>query len=118
MQLCRPTNGRERDRIRRILNDFFILTASGYVNARAMKEMEKVQEKQAKAKQSAQQRWMRTHSERNANGMLSNNQEPITNPQGASAGYFDQPKAEVGQSGTSRITTVGLIGVVGKRARG
>jgi hypothetical protein len=43
-----------------------------------MKEMEKVQEKQAKAKQSAQQRWMRTHSERNANGMLSNNHNPIT----------------------------------------
>ena len=79
MQLCRPANGRERDRIRRILNDFFILTASGYVNARAMKEMEKVHEKQAKAKQSAQTRWMRTHSERNADAMLSNNQYPITN---------------------------------------
>ena len=114
MQLCRPTNGRERDRIRRILNDFFILTASGYVNARAMKEMEKVHEKQAKAKQSAQTRWMRTHSERNANGMLSNNQEPIANNQSALAGYPDSPKAATGQGGTTRISRVSLLDSVGK----
>jgi uncharacterized protein YdaU (DUF1376 family) len=101
MQLCRPTNGRERDRIRRILNDFFILTASGYVNARAMKEMEKVHEKQAKAKQSAQTRWMRTHNERNADAMLSNNQYPITNIQ--------KPK------GIAKVSTAAVLSVVGRR---
>ena len=101
MQLCRPANGRDRDRIRRILNDFFILTASGYVNARAMKEMEKVHEKQAKAKQSAQARWMRTHSERNANGMLSNNHNPITNSQ--------KP------NGPAKVSVAAMLSVVGKR---
>ena len=101
MQLCRPANGRERDRIRRILNDFFILTASGYVNARAMKEMEKVHEKQAKAKQSAQARWMRTHSERNANGMLSNNHNPITTNQ--------KP------TGIAKVSAAAVLSVVGGR---
>jgi uncharacterized protein YdaU (DUF1376 family) len=100
-QLCRPKNGRERDQIRRVLNDFFILTASGYVNARAMREMEKVHEKQAKAKQSAEARWMRTHSERNANGMLSNIHNPITNIQ--------KPK------GLARVSANAVLSVVAKR---
>jgi uncharacterized protein YdaU (DUF1376 family) len=66
-----------------------------------MKEMEKVQEKQAKAKQSAQQRWMRTHSERNANGMLTNNHNPITNNQ--------KP------IGIAKVSTAAVLSVVGRR---
>jgi uncharacterized protein YdaU (DUF1376 family) len=117
-RICRASSKSDRDSVTRVLREFFRWTDEGYRSKRADEEIKRAREKSAKAAQSAGQRWMRTHSERNANGMLSNNQEPITNPQGASAGYFDQPKAEVGQSGTSRITTVGLIGVVGKRARG
>jgi uncharacterized protein YdaU (DUF1376 family) len=74
MQICRPENKRERAAVVRILNDFFTLTASGFVNKRAMAEIEKAHEKSLKAKSSASARWMRTHNERNANGMLSNNQ--------------------------------------------
>ena len=116
MQLCRPMNGRERDRIRRILNDFFILTASGYVNARAMKEMEKVHEKQAKAKQSAQTRWMRTHSERNADAMLSNNQYPITNNQKVSTLPSPPAVAVIGKGGPRAIGE--LLGRVGDKRNG
>jgi uncharacterized protein YdaU (DUF1376 family) len=101
MQLCRPKNGREREHIRAVLNSFFVLTASGYVNPRAMRELEKIHEKQAKAKLSAQQRWMRTHSERNANGMLTNNQYPITN--------IHKPK------GLAKVTVGGVLSVVAKR---
>jgi uncharacterized protein (DUF2345 family) len=60
-----------------------------------------VQEKQAKAKQSAQQRWMRTHSERNANGMLTNNQYPTTNIQ--------KPK------GIAKVSAAAVLSVVGRR---
>jgi uncharacterized protein YdaU (DUF1376 family) len=78
MQVCRPQNKVEREAVHRILNDFFIKTSSGYVNKRALAEIEKMHAKRLKAKESAETRWMRTHSERNANGMLSNNQYPIT----------------------------------------
>jgi uncharacterized protein YdaU (DUF1376 family) len=63
--------------------------------------MEKVHEKQAKAKQSAQQRWMRTHSERNANGMLTNNHNPITNIQ--------KPV------GIAKVSAAAVLSVVGRR---
>jgi hypothetical protein len=66
-----------------------------------MKEMEKVHEKQAKAKQSAQTRWMRTHNERNADAMLSNNQYPISNIQ--------KPK------GIAKVSTAAVLSVVGRR---
>jgi uncharacterized protein YdaU (DUF1376 family) len=117
-RICRASSKSDRDSVTRVLREFFRWTDAGYRSKRADAEIKRAREKSAKAAQSAGQRWMRTHSERNANGMLSNNQEPITNNQSALAGYSEQPKAEVRQSGTSRITTVGLIGVVGKRARG
>jgi len=78
MQVCRPRNKVEREAVHRILDDFFLKTSSGYVNKRALREIERMHAKRLKAKESAETRWMRTHSERNANGMLSNNQYPIT----------------------------------------
>jgi uncharacterized protein YdaU (DUF1376 family) len=79
MQICRPANAKEREAVRRILADFFQSTPSGFVNKRALEEITKAHEKSQKAKESASHRWMRTHSERNADAMLSNNQYPITN---------------------------------------
>ena len=76
LQICRPRNKVERQAVHRILEDFFIKTSSGYVNKRALREIEKMHDKRLKAKESAEIRWMRTHSERNANGMLTNNQYP------------------------------------------
>lgn len=78
MQVCRPRNKGEREAVYRILNDFFVFTAAGYVNKRALREIEKMHAKRLKAKESAESRWMRTHSERNADAMLTNNQYPIT----------------------------------------
>ena len=94
--VVRPVTKVEREAVARVLSDLFIATKEGYVNERALMEMEKYHEKRDKARQSALTRWkekpaekrinsdtdgMRTHSERNANAMLSNNQYPISNNQ-------------------------------------
>lgn len=113
VQICRPRNKAEREAVQRVLEDFFIKTSAGYVNKRALEEIDKMHAKRLKAKESAEARWMRTHSERNADGMLSNNQYPITNNQGALAGYPAQPKAATFQRGTTRISKDSVLGIVG-----
>jgi uncharacterized protein YdaU (DUF1376 family) len=91
-----------------VLNDFFTATDDGYIHTRCEKEIAAYHEKAEKAKKSAKARWgnapsdtnakpkqcdndaividadanaMRTHTEHNANGMLTNNHKPITNNQ-------------------------------------
>ena len=95
-RICHANSRADREAVTRILQEFFRWTDEGYRNKRADEEIHRAREKSGKAARSAQQRWMRTHSERNANGMLSNNQEPITNSQtpkteGALACYDASP---------------------------
>ena len=54
-----------------VLDDFFILESGVYVQARCDREIERYQDKQAKAKRSADARWNahKPHAERNANAM-------------------------------------------------
>ena len=88
-EVCRPSTKTEKQAVERVLADYFVDTKVGYINHRALREIEKYQEKSSKARQSALSRWtpekdanaMRTHSERNAKAMLSNNQYPISNIQ-------------------------------------
>lgn len=74
------------DMLDNVLADFFIETQKGYTHPRIEAELEKIYQKSGKARESANKRWqkhanaskadanvMRTHSERNANGMLPNN---------------------------------------------
>lgn len=97
-EVCRPTTKPEKRAVERVLADFFVDTGSGYINHRALREIEKYQQKSNKARQSALSRWvpekdanaMRTHSERNAKAMLSNNQYPITNTQEPINNNFSQ----------------------------
>ena len=117
-RICRAISKQDKAAVTRVLTEFFRWTDAGYRNKRADDEIAKAQGKSGKARESAQHRWMRTHSERNANGMLSNNQEPRTNNQSALAGYPDSPKAVSGQGGTTRISTVSLLGVVGSAKKG
>ncbi len=73
--------------IANVLREYFTLTDSGYVNAKANSTLIKIYDKSEKAKKSAEKRWenqrlknanaLQTQSERNANGMLPNN--PIPN---------------------------------------
>jgi uncharacterized protein YdaU (DUF1376 family) len=94
--VVKPVTKLEREAVARVLSDLFIATKEGYVNERALQEIEKYHEKRDKARQSAFTRWkgkpaekrtnsdtdvMRTHSERNAKAMLSNNHNPISNNQ-------------------------------------
>ena len=94
--VCRPRTRLEKQAVETVLSTLFTDTKAGYVNRRALQEIEKYQEKSLKARQSALTRWsqntaekpliqdtnvMRTHSERNAKAMLSNNQYPISNNQ-------------------------------------
>ena len=128
-RICHASSKLDKAAVSKVLSEFFLWTDAGYRSKRADEEIAKAAEKGEKARQSAQSRWMRTHSERNANamrthsernanGMLSNNQEPITNNQSALAYYPDQPKAEVGQDCTPRITRGSLLGVVGSAKKG
>ena len=94
--VVRPTTKAEREAVARVLTEMFIATKEGYVNVRALQDIEQYHEKRDKARQSAFTRWkgktaekrinddanaMRTHSERNAEAMLSNNQYPKSNNQ-------------------------------------
>ena len=68
--------------VQRILNEYFISTPQGFTHKRADEELAKYREKSGKAKDAANARWsngMRTHSGRNADAMLTNNQYPKTN---------------------------------------
>ena len=85
------------DIIEQVLKEFFVKENDGWKHARIESDIAKYHDKSAKATLSAMARWdkkpktkslkknkkddksMRTHSERNANGMLTNNQEPLTN---------------------------------------
>jgi len=73
-----------------VLSEFFLMTDEGYINERAMREIDAYNAKSQKAKQSATARWskvkasnanaMRTHSEGNAKHKpLNIKHKPITN---------------------------------------
>ena len=59
----------EREAVTTVLDEFFTLHEDGWHNARCDEEIARYQDKQAKAKRSAEARWSkpRTHSEGNAN---------------------------------------------------
>jgi uncharacterized protein YdaU (DUF1376 family) len=59
----------ERDAVETVLAEFFTLSADGWRNKRCDEEIARYQDKQAKAKRSADARWSKskTHSEGNAN---------------------------------------------------
>jgi uncharacterized protein YdaU (DUF1376 family) len=68
-KLVRATSKQERDAVAYVLREFFRETEDGYRQKRADAEIARFQEKQAKAKRSAEARWSakRTESEGNAN---------------------------------------------------
>jgi uncharacterized protein YdaU (DUF1376 family) len=90
MRLLCVRNADEERSLCAVLADFFKETEEGYVHVRCERELEAFYEKSEKARESARKRWdekkqpvtrkqkaadanaMRTHSERNANGMLPN----------------------------------------------
>lgn len=117
-RICHANSKADREAVTRILREFFRWTDEGYRNKRADEEIQRAREKSAKASKSAGQRWMRTHSERNANAMLSNNQEPITKYQtpkigGAVAGYTAEPVPFPRKADVKRLSRDELIAVVG-----
>ena len=115
-QICRPSSKTEKQAVERVLTDYFVDTGAGFINHRALREIEKYHEKSNKARQSAMSRWspekdanaMRTHSERNAKAMLSNNQYPITNNQEPINNNFSQR-----QSGL-KAATAGVSAIVSR----
>ena len=67
----------EKEAFNAVIDEFFVLTDSGYHHEKCDQELAKIYEKSVKARHSAKVRWekhnakvMRTHSECNANGML------------------------------------------------
>lgn len=87
-RLLRARSDDEKEAVRVVLNEFFTLTDSGWSHKRCEIEIAAYKEKSGKAADAANKRWnkpinadaMPTHSERNADAMLTNpnNQEPIT----------------------------------------
>ena len=95
-RLARATTPAQRRAVDTVLEEFFCKTTDGYTQGRCDAEIAKFQDKQNKAKRSADARWKpsQTNSERNANAYLDKdadgmrthsdgnaNQEPITNNQ-------------------------------------
>lgn len=69
----------EKEAFNAVIDEFFVLSDSGYHHEKCDQELIKIYNKSAKARASAKARWekhdatvMRTHSEGNANGMLPN----------------------------------------------
>ena len=69
----------EKEAFNAVIDEFFVLSDSGYHHEKCDQELTKIYDKSAKARASAKARWekhdatvMRTHSECNANGMLPN----------------------------------------------
>ena len=91
-RLVRAQSKQERDAVQSVLEEFFKLTEEGWFHKRCHEEISRYQDKQAKARKSAEARWgasklqsdgnanasadaMRTHSEGNAH------QSPVTSHQ-------------------------------------
>lgn len=68
----------DRKAVRAVLEQFFTLEGGQWRSKRADEEIAAFRAKSLKAKESAEARWMRTHSDRTANAMLSVNQEPVS----------------------------------------
>lgn len=117
-QVCRLVCVRNADAMRQVsdlLEEFFVLTEHGWANKRVDEEIQKFRNKSAKARKSAQARWvegssnslpdknsknnndanaMRTHSDGNAN------HEPITNIKESSLNAHEQISPPADNSGT------------------
>lgn len=103
-RIARAYAPNEQEAMQYVLQTFFTLDADGYRHKRCDEEIAKAREVSEKRKKSANARWakkaepsepkaaakkesvsnpkaMQVHSKSNANGMLTNNQEPLTNNQ-------------------------------------
>ena len=119
----------ERSAVEYILTTFFTKTEDGYVQSRCNKELNSYKEKSQKASKSAKVRWdsyernanaMRTHSEGNANGMLTINHKPLTNkpikkkeyptPDGVSDSVW-QDFLQISKAKKSPMTATALKGI-------
>lgn len=113
-RLVRATSKPEREAVARMLREFFSLADDGWHQQRADAEIRKCQEKQAKARASAEARWsgsqasdrnanaspehMRTHCDGNAKAML-----PITKSQEPRAKR--ETKEPTGSSSPAKLPT-------------
>jgi uncharacterized protein YdaU (DUF1376 family) len=73
----------EKNAVKTVLEEFFFLDGEFFRNKRADEELAEYQSKSLKAKESANARWMRSHSDSTANAKHSQydrnaNQEPLT----------------------------------------
>lgn len=116
--ICKASTRSEKQATEKVLRAFFRWDdKAGWQHKRVEEELGRMRDKKTKASLSAKQRWdanaMRTHSERNAKAMLSNNQEPITKTQSAIAYYPDPPKAGTSKGGTTRIGKGSFVSILG-----
>jgi uncharacterized protein YdaU (DUF1376 family) len=119
-RLARASSSAEREAVDFVLETFFTLTTEGYEQKRIKAEIERYQEKQRKAKASADARWnkskkdanasqthdapdMRTHSEGNAH------QTPDTRHQTQTLGDRASTQPELGAPEGVEPTPVGLL---------
>jgi uncharacterized protein YdaU (DUF1376 family) len=109
--ICKASSRAEKQAVHRVLQAFFKWDeSSGWHHKRVEAELAKMREKRVKARHSATHRW---GSERNANALLSNNQEPIAKSQSALAGYDEQPSTSGARPSTTRISSARLLSVIG-----
>ena len=115
-RICRATTRAEKAAVDAVLREFFSLCPNGWTNARVNSEIERYRAKCLKAQGSAAIRWsgetMRTHSDGNADGMLTINHEPI----GHSKSPLSQPSAS--PEGGGLVTAKEVLKKLNRRKHG
>lgn len=89
-KLARATTKAERDAVRDVLKDFFLLGEDGHHQSRVDEEIARFKDKKTKAQRSANARWgaQRTQSEGNANAYANAmHRAPVPNPQSPDTSY-------------------------------
>jgi uncharacterized protein YdaU (DUF1376 family) len=122
-RLVRAQSSSERKAVDTVLGEFFEKRDDGWHQKRCDEEICKAHEKSQKARHSAQQKWskrdanadanadadaMRTQSERKANGMLTNNQEPRTKENQDQKRAASPPPDPLWGEGLSVLTGAGM----------
>lgn len=99
----------EKSAVKTVLEEFFFLEQDGWHNKRADEEIARYHAKSLKARDSANARWMRTHSERNANAQQTQSegnalQSPVTSHQTPKEREGQQPVEDKKPARVARAT--------------
>jgi uncharacterized protein YdaU (DUF1376 family) len=104
-RLVRATCKQDREAVDTVLEEFFVQAADGWRHSRCDREIARFQDKQDKARNSANARWnnQHPHSERNANALPTQCEGNAPNLQTPDSRHQEDKKEEVGSADVARV---------------